>query len=83
MATTSVTLNTAWQQIGIGPVTGLNVSTGQTDLCRLWVDSTAPAASEEGIVVNPVDFRNFDLEDASEILYARADKADVEIKVSS
>ena len=83
MATTSVTLNTTWQQIGIGPVTGLNVSTSQHDKCRLWVGSTAPAVTEEGIIVNPVDFRNFDLVDASEILYARADRANVEIKVTT
>lgn len=80
MTSTNTALTEAWTQIDTGPKTGINVQP-RTERCEIFVETSEPSATTNGIIINPDDFRNVDLE-SGENLYAKAHRGTTVITVT-
>lgn len=81
MPTVNVTVGTTWTSIQSGEQERINVQP-RVSRCEIFIGTSLPAATAIGVVINPEDFRNVDLETGEE-LYARSLKDTVTLAVTT
>ncbi len=80
MPSVNVSVDRNWTQLETGASVSLNIQP-KNKRCEWFVAASTPPATTSGAIINPEDFRNFDL-DSGENLYARSTGGTVVIQVT-